>query len=684
MQARTKKIINEETLEDLQELLWKAASDGELRTVEIVLKSAIDINKSHLGLTPLLVSVKNGHAAVVEVLINAGCDVNQSEFITLESPVFIASAIGRLDILELLIAAKANLNAPNKDELTPLFIAALNGYFSIFNALISAGANFQYVNSIGMTMLQCAHIGKSKAIINKLLELDPTAQDFSQDWLNNQFLKYIQLVDPKKYKLFDINKIRNSTNIGICYGWSLLSLVSYNAGYADLLDKQREAISWWDGTLMTLNHQLNASFMQFARVHWLQGVNLIPGLSHATPEKLLNFIVGDQRIFYTIFKFGFVFNGYEIIPIIHELAKKDKLILIENLKHAVALVKRGINDYIIYDCSAGIKSIEVDTIVNVVIKIRKMLNDGKDLFALGVNIYVLSHCDDDIKEYETIKKNVLTGLIEKRSKNYEINLQDTESKCTALVYAAAINDAETVTQLIHAGAVIDPPKDSLILPLITQNKFFQQFRIKNSLSALWMATQNNCLDVCNQLIIAGADVEYTYKGQTPLYIASALGHIQIVELLIQQKANIVKIDKNKRTALTAASLGGHLAVIKLLFKHAEPAFNNQQMYQALLHAVYNGHLEVVQYLVLMGALLQSEENNINLLEFAVVNGHVNVVRYLSEEYIKNFMIVDLGSYKNLLEIAASFQDEQHELIANYLQEKIEILAAQPKLRISIF
>ncbi|RDB29633.1 hypothetical protein Hypma_015741 [Hypsizygus marmoreus] len=60
-------------------LLWKASSEGNLESVEELLKDATSVDmeiKDHTGSTPLIEAIKNGHVEVVRVLLDKGADPN--------------------------------------------------------------------------------------------------------------------------------------------------------------------------------------------------------------------------------------------------------------------------------------------------------------------------------------------------------------------------------------------------------------------------------------------------------------------------------------------------------------------------------------------------------------------------------------------------------------------------------
>jgi hypothetical protein len=57
------------------------------------------------------------------------------------------------------------------------------------------------------------------------------------------------------------------------------------------------------------------------------------------------------------------------------------------------------------------------------------------------------------------------------------------------------------------------------------------------------------------------------RGETPLMLASSLGHVGTMECLLRYRASVSETDTNSETPLHYAALGGHLDAAKLLVKH---------------------------------------------------------------------------------------------------------------------
>lgn len=193
---------------------------------------------------------------------------------------------------------------------------------------------------------------------------------------------------------------------------------------------------------------------------------------------------------------------------------------------------------------------------------------------------------------------------------------------------------------------------------------------ENNRNSLFMAVRWGNLEIVDFLIENNVDVNNTNNlDQTPLYIATFDGKLEIVKSLIQKgKANLNKCDKvghsclwvacqkqrieilkllvengmnpnitdkNGQTGLWIASFEGHLEVVRFLVEKCQVDINKStNSDQSPLHAAcYKGHLEVVRYLVDHGIQVNSQERNEleSPLNFAVKEGKLEVVKFLVEE-----------------------------------------------------
>ena len=83
---------------------------------------------------------KNGHHNVVEILVKAEADINQTWSGTGATPLFIAAQNGHHKVVEILVKAEADINQAWIGA-TPLFIAAQTGHPEVVRILVENGAN---------------------------------------------------------------------------------------------------------------------------------------------------------------------------------------------------------------------------------------------------------------------------------------------------------------------------------------------------------------------------------------------------------------------------------------------------------------------------------------------------------------------------------------------------------------
>jgi ankyrin repeat protein len=133
--------------------LFRAAENGDLDAVNVLLRAGADINKATAyGETPLTIATRKDHLSVVTALLNADANINQacSDGAT---PLFLAARKGHLRVVTLLIHKGADKEQASISDMTPLCIAARQGQLAVVTKLLHEGAYKDKARRDGATPL---------------------------------------------------------------------------------------------------------------------------------------------------------------------------------------------------------------------------------------------------------------------------------------------------------------------------------------------------------------------------------------------------------------------------------------------------------------------------------------------------------------------------------------------------
>ncbi|XP_074596331.1 uncharacterized protein LOC141851486 [Brevipalpus obovatus] len=144
------------------------------------------------------------------------------------------------------------------------------------------------------------------------------------------------------------------------------------------------------------------------------------------------------------------------------------------------------------------------------------------------------------------------------------------------------------------------------------------------------AAYNGNLDVVRQLLIKKIDLDQKDSSHhTPLSLAAAQGHSQVVDLLLEKGAKI-NSEKKRNSPLHLAALNNHLETVKLLInKGADISAKNNEKDTPLHIAVLLGHVDVARHLISKGADVNRKGNrDLTPLHHAVKSDHIILVSLL--------------------------------------------------------
>jgi ankyrin repeat protein len=168
--------------EDHHAVNWQneATAGPDLARMKALLKENPEMvfHKDTNGAPPLHTAAANGEKDVVELLLAHQADVNARDD-TGGTALDAALIYGHKDVVELLLAHNADVNARDKDGTTPLHLAAMGGKQEMVELLLAHKADVNATNNIKMTPLHEAVSGNHKEVVELLLtcKADVNARD---------------------------------------------------------------------------------------------------------------------------------------------------------------------------------------------------------------------------------------------------------------------------------------------------------------------------------------------------------------------------------------------------------------------------------------------------------------------------------------------------------------------------
>lgn len=146
------------------------------------------------------------------------------------------------------------------------------------------------------------------------------------------------------------------------------------------------------------------------------------------------------------------------------------------------------------------------------------------------------------------------------------------------------------------------------------------------------AAQGNTGKVREMLQKHPDKVDIRNQGRTALQVASHLGHMEVVKILIQANANIDLKDDEGDSALHYAAYGNQGAIIRLLLaKGANAELLNNAKCTALYIAVNKGFTEVVQILCMPNCAINVQDlHGDTPLHYAITADYRSIIEILTE------------------------------------------------------
>lgn len=93
-------------------------------------------------------AAREGREDIVQLLLDAGANINLSSRKDGDTPLIIACSEGHVKVAQKLLSAGASVNGPNSGGWTPLLYAAYYGHKEVVELLLANGANINQVSKV--------------------------------------------------------------------------------------------------------------------------------------------------------------------------------------------------------------------------------------------------------------------------------------------------------------------------------------------------------------------------------------------------------------------------------------------------------------------------------------------------------------------------------------------------------
>lgn len=615
-----------------------AASDGDKKAIQALLKEGIDVNvRDWDDLTALIPAASEGHLDIIKLLIKEKIDVNAKDKDGITA-LMEASIMGHTKIVDFLLTNGANVEAAASSEVTALWLAASEGRADVMKILLKKGADAKNTRLDGITALMTASVGGHVDAVKLLLEngADPTATD--KDGLTclmnaaeNGTVAVLKALAGHADDASFLDAISGT-------GYNALTIAAAH-GHAPAIEFLVEAganVSAVDDNGVTaLMYAAASNQVDAMKVLLEKGkAELDFKHSHGGTAILEASTGGAKDAIKLLLEAGAQFDFVDddgvspLMAVASQGSLEGQAAIIEALKKVKsdAELKEHIN---MFSYSGGSSVMFAAA--------GGHYNCTKQLIEMGADVNAIARATPDY--LEKLKKMAEEGTVTEDEPNVDgvtamhvaaqgghkavvdiliesgadATILDDEKR-SALMLAVKGNYGEVASSLVKAGAdpnteYVDAEGKShnlLFDAIMVENDEFAQMLVEKGatldhkdekgVNTLLQASHRGLSNITEKLLAKSSKPEYinhvSEDGITPLIAASSEGHVEVVKQLTAAKANVDAEDKDGTTALMAAAARGHLEVVtELVNAEAEVNKQNKDGHTALMFA-YNGKNQV--------------------------------------------------------------------------------------------
>lgn len=604
------------------------AEKTEIVKILLVYKQLID-SRTKKGFTPLMIAAEHGSLKTFEILLEAGADplaMTERGW----SAMHLAVWNGKIEIFQLLLAHKQLIDLKTKNGSTPILLAAEKGHLEICEALIKCGADPLATDEDGWSAMLLA-VKFEKVEMVKIL------------------LGHKKLID---------SKIKDGITpflIGTARGNLEICEILLKAG-ADPLATTKEGYNAIHLAVISGNIEI----MRLLSVH-KQLIDVNPG-ELGTPL-MLAAEKGDLNNCELLLKCGanplaLDRDGWNALHYASKFGKAEIVRLLSSNKQLLdSKTKNGGTPLMIASDEGHQEVCEV------------LLKCNANPFAVDEANWNAMHLAADAGKMEMIKILLAyKGLIDSKTKQGTTPLMIAAQKghletCEVLLKANAnlietnefgenvmhfaakagktnvIQLLSTCKQLVDSRTII--ARFPILFPgqkghqelcdIYSRSGIFPLPTYDYRWNAMYLATEE-LVDVVRSLLVFQRPMESKDgRGDTPLIIAAANGHLETCEILLKSGADPLAVNRYNWNSMHSAAESGNVEILRMFLVHKQLIDSKiKSGHTPLTIAISKGHLEACQALLKAGANPQAtQEDGFNALHLAAQEGNAEIARILS-------------------------------------------------------
>lgn len=567
--------------------LFVAAENGHTNVVERLLEAGACIDRLCENTTALYVAAERGHGPIVDLLLKAGAQGNKCSFVDLQSddPVLFCKGITSLTY-----------------STTPLYIAAAHGHKGIVESLLNANAS-RNCFCVGVGICQ---EGEKKAT-EKFGET--TALDIAVSRGHTEIARLLQGIGEPATSLFSAAERGDAEVVcSLCTG-SDKNLTNENGKTALFIAAEN---GHGDVVQILLDNQ--ADWRKTFRGKTPLDIAVLLGHEHVFQVLLNRQIQFPESLCSSVLTAARSYSPYavnrlcEIIDRIKDQPKKEKikkeLLCAATLENHELIVRKWLHseDEELLRWSAGDllnRAVEKGhhSIVSHLFVQYRLVNDSPERTPIALDpdaLYERAIRNEDV----FLVKILVPNLCENR------------------------RDSDLPEMWLPLKKAVDINSLAVVRGLLYEYKRKKMTLEDDDLAVLsYSSIAKGRLDMLKAFVEAGADIESRREGITLLLAACEVSHYEIVDFLLQRKANPNVANTDGITPLLLVVDKGKVELVRLLLQEgANPNGVGLNCCPLLCIATLRGFGEIVELLLKAGAAKDITFNAWNLPYMARMSG----------------------------------------------------------------